>query len=155
MGTYWNNNGKYQEWVDKINETMPDMYDTDNKHMNVFIAFCNIYYDVYNNGGGNIKDGCYDDEVKIIEDFIGFENFSWSMCCSNEEYLEEKANEIFEKLMNEDLSFENHGFWNEWKERKISMNKQEGENWSFITCGTIENTKKEFENRKNYGFEVV
>lgn len=155
MGTYWTKNGKYQEWVNKISETMPDMYNTDNKYMNVFIAFCNIYYDVYNNGGGNIEDGCYDNEVRLIEDFIGFENFRWSMCCSDEEYLEEKANEIFEKLMNEDLSFENHGFWNEWKERKISMSKQEGENWKYITCGTMENTKKEFENRKNYDFEVV
>ena len=52
METYWNNNGKYQEWVDKTNAIMPDMYDTDNYYMNVFIAFSNIYYDIYNNGGG-------------------------------------------------------------------------------------------------------
>lgn len=44
MGTYWNNNGKHQEWVERINDTMPSMYDTDNYYMNVFIAFSNIYY---------------------------------------------------------------------------------------------------------------
>ena len=58
MGTYWNNNGKYQEWVDKINDTMPDMYDTDNKYMNIFIAVSKIYYDIYNSNSdysyGNI-----------------------------------------------------------------------------------------------------
>ena len=92
MGTYWNNNGKYQEWVDKINKTMPDMYDTDNKYMNVFIAFCNIYYDFYNNDGGNIEDGCYDDEVSIIESFIKRRNLCWTWCCVGEDKLEEMAN---------------------------------------------------------------
>ena len=43
----------------------------------------------------------------------------------------------------------------EWKERKISMTKQVGENWIYITCGTEENVKKEFEIRKNYGFKEV
>ena len=44
---YWNRQGKHQKWVDEINETTPDMYYTENKYMNVFIAMNNIYYDVY------------------------------------------------------------------------------------------------------------
>lgn len=153
MKTYWESNGKYQEWVDEINETMPDMYYTDNKYMNVFIAMSNIYYEIYNNGGGNIVDGCYTDALKLIHGFIG--KFNSRTAMNDLQYLEEKTNEVFENLMGKDLSFINHGFWNEWKENKISMNEQVGDNWIYITCGTEDNVKKEFENRKNYGFKVV
>lgn len=154
MKTYWNHEGKYQEWVNKIEETTPSMYDTDNKYMNIFLAFSNIYYDIYNNGGGNIED-CYMDKVSIIEDFLGRGNFDCDRAIFDKEYLEEKANEIFGKLMEQDLSFENHGFWNEWRNRKISMTEQVGEDWIYITCGTEENVKKEFEERQRCGFEVV
>ena len=153
MNTYWNSNGKYQEWADRVSETMPRMYYTDNKYMNVFIAMSNIYYEIYNNGGGNIMEGCYKDALKFIHGFIG--KFNSRTAMKDFDYLEEKTNEVFEKLMDKDLSFENHGFWNEWKERKISMTKQVGENWIYITCGTEENVKKEFEIRKNYGFKEV
>ena len=153
MNTYWNGNGKYQDWTDKVNETMPSMYDTDNKYMNIFIAMSNIYYEIYNNGGGNIMDGCYKNELKIIHEFIG--KFNSRTAMKDFGYLEEKTNEVFEKLMDKDLSFENHGFWNEWRERKISMTEQVGEDWLYITCGTEDNVKKEFERRKNYGFSVV
>ena len=57
--------------------------------------------------------------------------------------------------MDKNLSFENYGFWNNWKHNKISMHKQEGECWTYITCGTKENVGKEFERRKSYGFTVV
>ena len=155
MGTYWNNNGKHQEWVERINDTIPSMYDTDNYYMNVFIAFSNIYYDIYNNGGGNIEDGCYDDSLRLLDNFLGLGNFNWYQASHDFDYLEDKANEVFEKLIAQDLSFENYGFWNEWKNSLISLNKQEGENWSYITCGTKENMEKEFKTRQNYGFTVV
>ena len=99
MGTYWNNNGKHQEWVEKINDTMPSMYDTDNYYMNVFIAFSNIYYDIYNNGGGNIEDGCYDDSLRMLDNFLGLGNFNWYQAAHDFDYLEDKANEVFEKLI--------------------------------------------------------
>jgi hypothetical protein len=147
MNTYWNNKGKYQEWADEISETMPDMCDTDNKNMNVFIAMTNLYYDIYNNGGGNIEDS-YMLEVEIIKRFLG--SFDIEKAVANEEYLEGVTNTVFEKLMNEDLSFENHGFWNECKQNLISRNPQDGENWRFISCGTKANMEKEFEDRKQH-----
>lgn len=153
MYAYWNGEGKYQEWVDKVNKTIPDMYYTDNEYMNVFIAMSNIYYEIYNNGGCNIMDGSYKDELKVIHGFIGKFNSRTAMNDLN--YLEDKTNEVFEKLMEKDLSFKNYGFWNEWKERKISMSEQVGENWIYITCGTKENVEKEFEERKKCGFSVV
>lgn len=153
MSTYWNSNGKYQDWVDKISETMPDMYYTDNKYMNVFIAMNKVYYDIYNNGGGNLLDGCHKEALEFIREFIG--RFSLKRAIKEDDYLEERTNAVFSKLMNEDLSFENHGFWNEWRKRKISMTKQDGEDWIYITCGTQENVEKEFESRTKYGFSVV
>jgi hypothetical protein len=153
MNSYWDGNGKHQDWVNKVSETMPDMYYTDNRYMNVFIAMSNIYYEIYNNGGGNIMDGCYKDALNFIHGFIG--KFNSRTAMRDFGYLEDKTNAVFEKLMKEDLSFENYGFWNEWRKRKISMTEHVGEDWLYITCGTEDNVKKEFERRKNSGFEVV
>lgn len=37
MDTYWDGNGKYQDWYDKVAETIPSMYDTDNPNMNLHL----------------------------------------------------------------------------------------------------------------------
>ena len=149
MGIYWNNNGKYQKFVDEKLKTIPDMYFTDNEYMNLFIEINNLYYDVYNNGGCNLTLN----KVQRIKSVI--KNFSFKKCISDHNYLEERTDEVFEYLQNKDLSFENHGFWNEWKNSLISLNKQEGENWSYITCGTKDNMEKEFKIRQDHGFAVV
>ena len=149
MGTYWNNNGKYQKFVDEKLKTIPNMYFTDNEYMNLFIEINNLYYDIYNNGGCNVRL----DKVTRIKSVV--KNFKISKARSDYEYLEEITDEIFEYLMDKDLTFENYGFWNEWKNRLISLNKHEGENWSYITCGTKDNMEKEFKIRQDYGFAVV
>lgn len=149
MGTYWNDNGKYQEWVDKTSKTIPDMYFTDNEYMNTFIEMSNLYYDIYNNGGCNFKA----DKVKRIKSIVN--GFKISKARTDHEYLEDVANNIFEFLMDKDLSFENHGFWNEWNKRLVSLSEKTGEDWIYITCGTQENMEKEFDNRQKYGFKVV
>jgi hypothetical protein len=149
MGTYWNSNGKYQKFVDEKLKTIPDMYFTDNEYMNLFIEINNLYYDIYNNGGCNFRL----DKVTRIKSVI--KNFKISKAISDYDYLEEITDRIFEYLMDKDLTFENYGFWNEWKNSLISLNKHEGENWSYITCGTKDNMKKEFKIRQDYGFTVV
>ena len=149
MGTYWNSNGKYQKFVDEKLKTIPDMYFTDYEYMNLFIEINNLYYDIYNNGGCNFRL----DKVTRIKSVI--KNFKISKAISDYDYLEEITDRIFEYLMDKDLTFENYGFWNEWKNSLISLNKHEGENWSYITCGTKDNMKKEFKIRQDYGFTVV
>ena len=52
--TYWDGAGKYQSWADMVSETMPTYNKTDNEYMNVFISISKIYYEIYNNGGGNL-----------------------------------------------------------------------------------------------------
>jgi hypothetical protein len=150
---YWNKQGKHQKWVDEIDETMPTIGYTNNKSMNVFIAMSRIYYDIYNNGGWNIKDGCYKDTPKLIQKFIG--KFNSRTAIYDLDYLENKANEVFEKLMEKDLSFESYGLWNNWKDQNISMSEQSGEGWSYITCGTKEKLEEVIEQRKSWGFTVV
>lgn len=149
MGKYWNSDGKYQKFVNEILKTIPDMYLTDNEYMNLFIEVNNVYYDIYNNGGCNLKS----DKTTRIKSVI--KNFKISKAISDRDYLEDIADNIFEYLMDKDLTFENHGFWNEWKNSLISLNEQTGENWSYITCGTKENMEKEFKIRQDYGFVVV
>ena len=149
MGTYWNSNGKYQKFVDEKLKTITDMYFTDNEYMNLFIEINNFYYDIYNNGGCNFRL----DKVKRIKSVV--KNFKISKARSDYDYLEKITDEIFEYLMDKDLTFENHGFWNDWKNRLISLNKHEGENWLYITCGTKDNMEKEFKIRQDYGFSVV
>ena len=149
MGIYWNSNGKYQEWVDKVLKTMPDMYSTDNEYMNIFIEMSNLYYDIYNNGGCNFRA----DKVERIKSIV--KGFKISKARTDHEYLEDAANHVFEFLMDKDLSFENHGFWNEWNKHLLSLSEKTGEDWIYITCGTQENMEKEFENRQKYGFKVV
>ena len=125
------------------------MYFTDNEYMNLFIEINNLYYDIYNNGGCNFRL----DKVKRIKSVV--KNFKISKARSDYDYLEKITDEIFEYLMDKDLTFENHGFWNDWKNRLISLNKHEGENWLYITCGTKDNMEKEFKIRQDYGFSVV
>ncbi len=149
MGKYWNSDGKYQKFVDENLKMIPDMYFTDNEYMNLFIEINNLYYDIYNNGGCNFKS----DKVGRIKSVV--KNFKISKAISDYNYLEEITDKIFEYLIDKDLTFENYGFWNEWKNRLISLNKQDGENWSYITCGTKDNMAKEFKIRQDYGFAVV
>jgi hypothetical protein len=153
MGIYWNSQGKYQGWVNETGKTMPSMYYTDNKYMNIFIAMNKVYYDIYNNGGGNLLDGVHKEALEFIREFVG--RFNLKRAIKEHDYLEERTNAVFEKLMDKDLSFINHGFWNNGRESKISMTKQVGENWHYITCGTEDNVKNEFKKRKSYGFKVV
>lgn len=152
--TYYNNKGKFQAWVDAADMLKPDMCDTDNANMNVFIAFSNLYYDIYNNGGLNIQDGLYRKEVQRVTDFI--KDFNLRKALNDKSYLEDMTDAVFEKLMDKDLSFENSGFYNEWKNRLISLNKRDGESWIYITCGTKANRDEEYNNRiRNHGFEEV
>ena len=52
--TYWNNNGKYEDFAQKLNDLVPDEGEVPNKRKNPalekFRKASNCYYDLYNNG---------------------------------------------------------------------------------------------------------
>ena len=106
MKAYWNGDGKYQDWYDKIADTMPSMYDTDNSNMNLFIYMSRLYYDIYNNGGANVSDSKkYQKEIDAIASIV--KKFRISKAIIDHTYLEECTNMVFQYLQDKDLSFEN------------------------------------------------
>lgn len=152
--TYWSGNGKYQAWVNKIQSTMPDKYYTSNQYMNLFIAMCNIYYDIYNNGGGNLKSSpVFTKAIEKLKQYIG--RFDVRRMIKEPMYLEEKTNKVFEKLMQQDLSFENAYLWVNNQLNLVSMREQNGVGWFVISCGAEPNRLKELKERVAYGFKEV
>lgn len=132
--TYWNNSGKYQSEVDRINELMPSWGRTNNPYLNLFLTASSLYYDVYNNGGCNIKD-CY---VKNIETYIkpyaedikGI-NFKCTLNTiiknlRNEEKLEKFLDSIVEFVSDKDLSYDRYVAYFDNDKKIISYEKKEG-----------------------------
>ena len=56
--TYWNGCGKHQDFLEQLEEKAPGHGFTSNVFMNLHLTMANLYYDAYNNGGGNIEE-CY------------------------------------------------------------------------------------------------
>lgn len=111
-GCYWNGNGKYQNEADKISKLIPDVGYTNNKYMNLFIIASNIYYDVYNNGGCNLKYSYdkpittylmpFNDQFRI--DFTcGADKIAKKLC--NKKTLENFFNRVIEIIKDKDLSY--------------------------------------------------
>lgn len=117
-----------------------------------------IYYEIYNNGGGNLYDGVYGDDIESINEFLSkqgpkrHESFSWKQAIDEPEYLESKMNEIIELLMDKDLHFVDHGFWVNYDKRELSLVDTKGENWVYITYGTEANANDEMRRMKSHGF---
>lgn len=51
--TYWNGNGTYQGFIDKLSEEIPMEGACEDKAIDRLRRAINAYYDIYNNGGGN------------------------------------------------------------------------------------------------------
>lgn len=55
---YWNKKGKYQELYDRLrHDLVPDMGYADTEAGEMIRCLSNVYYDVFNNGGGNLDSG--------------------------------------------------------------------------------------------------
>ena len=113
-----------------------------------------LYYDIYNNGGANVSDSKkYQKEIDAVASIV--KKFRISKAIIDHTYLEECTNMVFQYLQDKDLSFEDHGFWNDWDNRELSLKKHEGGSWIYITCGTKENRDKEIAKRKACGCKII
>ena len=67
MGTYWENTGKYQSVYDHLLGLglVPAEGPAPTHAGEVLRSLGNVYYDYFNNGGGNIPD-CYRDAVAVL-----------------------------------------------------------------------------------------
>lgn len=86
-GSYWANNGKHQEFSDKVEKLIPQSgavisslpYSLEVKQsfkplLECFRVFSNIYYDLYNNGGTNKYDRREEYNLDFDEDYW---NYYW------------------------------------------------------------------------------
>lgn len=130
---YWNQKGKYQEDINRIEKITPSMCKTDNKYMNLFLAASGIYYDVYNNGGCNIKYTYIKDIEKYLLPFAA--NFRMSFTGDpdkiakkfcNKNTLENFMNRVVEIVKDKDLSFTQYVIYQDYNNKQISKEKKCG-----------------------------
>lgn len=141
MNNYWNKQGKYQEELNKFNVLTPDWGYTDNKYMDLFLAISKIYYDVYNNGGGNIKDTYTEDIEKYIVPFAKDIkslrlNVTMNTLIKNFkklEKLEAFTDEVLLYLSGKDLSYDKHTVYFHYEREELSKDDKDG--FSKITFG--------------------
>lgn len=135
--TYWNHNGKYQAQVDEIEKLVPSFGYTYNPKMNLFLLISHLYYDAYNNGGGNIAD-CYttDYEKYIPEDLrqiIKLEHFA----DVRRDKIENAMDIVLEHLHGADLHYPVFSLWRNNKAKQYCFTEQTGEHWFPVTFGSI------------------
>ena len=54
-GSYWNNQGLYQDKYEQLKLLIPKEGKADSLELEALRCISNYYYDVYNNGGANIR----------------------------------------------------------------------------------------------------
>lgn len=142
--TYWNENGKHQKEVEKLNKLLPSNGMTKNMYMNLFITVSNVYYDVYNNDGCNLAD-CYEDVIR--EYIMPFADDIKSLRLNvqmktlirnfkNETKLERFMDEVVLYLQDKDLNFEMLQVFFSNEKEELSKNMKEG--FSDVTFGLQE-----------------
>lgn len=146
MNTYWEGHGKYEEQVKALNEAMPSIGYTDNVNMNLFIAMSHLYYDAYNNGGGNIED-CYTKDfhlyVEPVTPFVDLEDFA--ECRFSK--MEKQMDRVLAYLKGKNISYTVYTVWDNYDEKKVSRTKQTGPGWAPITFGSEEERDAWFSDR--------
>lgn len=162
MNSYWNGNGKYQEEQEKLDSLKPSMGMTENKYVNLFLTISNIYYDVYNNGGGNLKDSYperiekyivpFADELKSLRLNVKLDTLIRNF--KKEDKLEAFLDEVIMYLQNKDLNYKKYSvFFNNDTEE---LSKVEKEGFYEITFG-LEDEYNEWVNfrMKSWNFKFV
>lgn len=125
--SYWGENGKYQDLADKLGERAPGYGYTSNVYVNMYLVMAHLYYDAYNNGGGNIDDSYVKDFHFRVEPYLGdkvkIEPFL------NEDFatMESMVNTVFEFIMDKNLDFPIYSFWCNHDIQAISDYEPEGE----------------------------
>src|SRR5690606_11340295 len=65
--TYWANDGKYQkEYTELHKKLIPPYGQCETTRGELLRSISNLYYDFYNNGGGNTEYGSYKKELDIL-----------------------------------------------------------------------------------------
>lgn len=160
--TYWNNEGKHQEAVERLNEQAPSWGMTDNKFMNLFIVASTVYYDVYNNGGCNLKDSFservetyllpFEGELKSLRLNVKMETLFRNF--KNSDKLERFLDEVVLYLQDKDLSYDKHSIYFDNVKEELSRTEIEG--YMVITFGNKEDCENWVNHRlNNWKYKMV
>ena len=154
QNTYWESHGKYQEQANQLSDMMPDFSYTDNPYLNLFIAMSHLYYDAYNNGGGNIED-CYQKDFEkyvlpmmpemSIDDFI---DCHW-------EHMEEAMDKTIEFLQGKDMQHTSYPVWWNCDEEEISYTEKTGDGWKAVLFGKEADLNQWVKVHRSFGFHLV
>lgn len=142
LKTYWNGDSEHQDKLRKLSALTPSWGMTENKYVNLFITACNVYYDVYNNNGWNIKENNFPervlayllpfkDDLKALRFDVKEETLLRNF--KNEKKLERFMDEIVLYLQDKDLSYEKHTIY--FDNDKKELSKTEIEGFIVITFG--------------------
>lgn len=145
--TYWNNNGKYQEFIDGLTDRTPGHGYTCNVYANIYLAMTHLYYDAYNNGGGNIEDNYAKDFHIRVEPYLGDKVKLKAFLDVDSEKMEDMVNIALEFIKDKNLEFPIYSFWCNHEAKMISEHKPEGEiaekgYWFELTFGEPEEMDK-------------
>lgn len=134
QNTYWNKKGKYQAFLDELDEQMPDIGYTDNANMNFFITASKLYYDVYTNGGGNIMD-CYADDffqhMGPLFQVISIKRLA-NRDYAHAEYMMDK---VWEFLKGKPMEYTPYFAWDNFSAAETSLTERTEEGWRKLSFG--------------------
>jgi hypothetical protein len=146
--TYWNNNGKYQKELERINDMMPDFDNTDNDYMNLFITMSKIYYRHYNDGDSfsDFKGDVYN-YIKPFANDINFKSYE----CYTGESLESLIDRTIEFIKDKNLEYTQYSIYVNHDTKELSLTEKEG--FHKVTSGTagyLNDWVKSFRDYRNY-----
>lgn len=124
--TYWNGAGKYREFVDGLEDRIPMMGYTSNVYVNIYLVMAHLYYDAYNNGGGNIEDNYAGEFVARVESYLGDKVALLPFLDDDFEKMESMMDHAIEFIKDKNLEFPVYTKWCNHDERVISDIKPSG-----------------------------
>lgn len=135
--TYWNEQGKHQSFLSQAEDRYPSFGYTSNVYMNMLICMSHLYYDAYNNGGGNIKD-CYQSDFYChVAPYISDINIHDFIHC-REVQMEQAMDKVLEHVQDKSLDFTEYKVWWSYKDQRLSHVEplvSDGREWSTVTFG--------------------
>lgn len=154
--TYWNNEGKFQDEANRISELIPSWGKTENKYLDLYITASGVYYDMYNNGGCNIRDSYITSINEYIRPFardLKGINFDCTIQTiyrnlKNEIKLENFMDSVIEFVSKQDLSYKKYCAYYDYDKELLSYNKKDG--FKEISFGN----EKDFKDWTNHRINV-
>ena len=153
--TYWNHQGKHQQFLDQLESRTPHFGYTSNVYVNLLLTMSHLYYDAYNNGGGNIYDGVYTRQFRsFVEPHLNkqVDLDTFSSCLYDK--METMMDLALEYISDKDLSFPVYTVWldtagNTMSRADPSESDTNSSKWTPVTFGSPEELEKWFSLRKS------